>query len=132
MTRKDAFVEGEYYHIFLRGNLKQDIFFDDSDRWRFIMLMFLLQSLTPFSQDTSVLSSEFRLKFSSKGGTKFSNELNDLIASAVAVRKVEVCSFILMPNHFHFLLGCTKDDAISKYMQRTKNANSPFIRILVG
>jgi REP element-mobilizing transposase RayT len=30
---------GAYYHVILRGNARQDIFFDDSDRYRFYLLL---------------------------------------------------------------------------------------------
>jgi len=30
---------GAFYHVILRGNGKQDIFFDDQDRYRFYLLL---------------------------------------------------------------------------------------------
>lgn len=44
MQRKDVFVEGEFYHLYSRGNSKQKIFFDDQDRDRFIKLLYLCNS----------------------------------------------------------------------------------------
>jgi len=42
--RKEALVEGEYYHIYNRGNSKQNIFTDDLDRDRFTKLLYLCNS----------------------------------------------------------------------------------------
>lgn len=40
MARKPRIhASGAYYHVILRGNSKQDIFFDESDRYRFYLLL---------------------------------------------------------------------------------------------
>lgn len=40
MARKQRiFYPGAFYHIILRGNAQQDVFFDDCDRYRFLLLM---------------------------------------------------------------------------------------------
>jgi hypothetical protein len=42
--RETDFVEGEYYHLYNRGNSKQKIFLDDKDRERFLKLLYLCNS----------------------------------------------------------------------------------------
>jgi putative transposase len=40
MARKQRiYYPGAFYHIILRGNAQQDVFFDDCDRYRFLLLM---------------------------------------------------------------------------------------------
>ena len=46
--RKIPLVEGEFYHVFNRGNSKQMIFFDDADRNRFVKLLYLCNSKNSF------------------------------------------------------------------------------------
>ena len=43
-TRETNFTEGEYYHLYSRGNSKQKIFLDDRDRKRFLKLLYLCNS----------------------------------------------------------------------------------------
>ena len=42
--RKIAIVPGEYYHVFNRGNNKQDIFYDQKDWARLLFLILYFQS----------------------------------------------------------------------------------------
>ncbi|MBN2093759.1 MAG: hypothetical protein JW740_00040, partial [Candidatus Zambryskibacteria bacterium] len=44
-NRIKPLVPGEYYHIYNRGNSKQNIFLDDKDKDRFIKLLYLCNSL---------------------------------------------------------------------------------------
>ena len=46
--RKESTAPGEYYHVLNRGNNKEDIFFDDKDRARFLFLITHLQSPVSF------------------------------------------------------------------------------------
>ena len=36
--KKRTHIPGRYYHVMLRGNDGQDIFFNDSDRFKFCLL----------------------------------------------------------------------------------------------
>ncbi len=44
-TRKEDFAIGEFYHVYNRGNSKQEVFLDDNDRDRFVKLLYLCNSL---------------------------------------------------------------------------------------
>lgn len=83
------FGEGVYYHIFNRGNGKENIFLDDDD-FRFFMLR-LRQNLFPDEKSKERLSS-----------------LPDNSFSLV--------SYCLMPNHFHLLLKQNTDIPTSKLL----------------
>lgn len=85
--RKTPFVEGEYYHVYNRGNSKQNIFLDDEDRDRFIKLLYLCNS------ERSI------------------NFRDDIIDKAIEVWDfnreqtiVSIGAWVLMPNHFHLYI----------------------------
>ena len=86
-TRKDIFIEGEYYHIYNRGNSKQDIFIDDQDRNRFVKLLYLCNS---------VRNIEFTRDVVDKKIEAFDFDRGDSIIS--------IGAWALMPNHFHLYI----------------------------
>ena len=104
-TRKINFVEGEYYHIYNRGNSKQIIFNEQKDYKHFISLLYL-----------SNTNNSFKLKDISK---KFYNFKQ-------GKRLVSIGAYCLMPNHFHILLTQKEKDGISKFMQKLSTAYSMY------
>lgn len=85
--RKIPLVDGEYYHIYNRGNNKQIIFLDDEDRDRFVKLLYLCNS------------------------TKGINFKDDIIQPKISAwdfergeQLVAIGAWVLMPNHFHLYL----------------------------
>ncbi len=110
-------IPGGYYHLYNRGNNKQDIFFNNEDRERFLFLILYLQS--PLTVD----------KIGRKIGDFLSGQhpvLPSLVDKIVQNRYVELISFILMPNHFHLTIRETKEKGISTYMQRVLNAYTKY------
>jgi len=83
-TRKQNFVEGEYYHVYNRGNSKQIIFLDDQDRDRFVKLLYLCNSGKNIN---------FRDDIVEKGIDAFDFDRGEQIVS--------IGAWVLMPNHFH-------------------------------
>lgn len=80
-------MEGEFFHIYNRGNSKQKIFLDDYDRDRFVKLLYLCNSKKSFN---------FR---------------NDIVRTGIDVWDFEreetlvaIGAWVLMPNHFHIYL----------------------------
>lgn len=119
--RKFKTAEGEYYHIYLRGNNKQDIFYDVRDMARLLFLITCFQSSVGFDHihrfvDSIVRSSALAIS------KKLMNEI-------VQKRYVELVSFAFMPNHFHLLVGETERGGISQYMQRILTAYSKYLNI---
>lgn len=84
-----TFVPGEFFHIYNRGNNKQNIFIDDSD-YEFFMLR-LKQNLYPDRFD--------ELKIQQLPSGSFS-----------------LISYCLMPNHFHLLVRQNSEISTSKLM----------------
>jgi len=46
--RKVSFAEGEFYHVYNRGNSRQTIFVTVADHERFMALLYLANSTNPF------------------------------------------------------------------------------------
>jgi len=113
--RKTNFVEGEYYHIYNRGNSKQIIFLDDKDRERFLKLLYLCNS---------------------RQRIDFSNDIVKRKIDAWDFQKgqsiVNIGAWVLMPNHFHlYITPKTEallpfDNAITDFMHRVLTAYSKY------
>lgn len=105
MLRKEPLATGYVYHIFNRGVNKGDIFFDERDYKRFIMVAgYYLSNEKPFSHF-------FQLEES----------------NSVSEKKISVLAYCLMPNHFHFLIKQLVDGGITWYMQHLANSYSHHI-----
>ncbi|MBI5138771.1 MAG: transposase [Candidatus Vogelbacteria bacterium] len=128
MIRPITFCAGEYYHIYHRGNLKQPIFFDDSDRWRFITLLMLLQSLEEIPNLHAIVPEFKKLVIQGNlDSPNASQQLRGLLLSVRENTKANLINLTLMPNHFHLTLGAQTDNAISRYMQRALNSHTKYM-----
>ncbi|MBI4434721.1 transposase [Candidatus Uhrbacteria bacterium] len=102
--RTVAFAPGEYYHIYNRGNQKQDVFRSDEDRVRFLLSLLLLQHPDPIIQLSRVAKQFVR------------NSVLDI--PDMRQRLVELVAFTLMPNHFHCIAHEVHENGISRHMHR--------------
>ena len=116
---KEKIVLGEYYHIFNRGNNKQNIFLDNRDWIRFLFLILYFQS------SLSIYNIGRQVSYFAKH-QKF-NISNELFEKITGNRTTELIGFVLMPNHFHLILQETKENGISKYMLRVQDAYTKYI-----
>ena len=57
------------------------------------------------------------------------NVQNDLIKEIIESRYVELVCFTLMPNHFHLILKESKENGISRYMQRILNSYTKYFNV---
>lgn len=103
--RKINFVEGEYYHIYNRGNSKQKIFHDKQDHKHFIDLLYILNN----KNNVCVTDIKRYKTF-------------DLFQVDQQDKLVSIGSYVLMPNHFHILITEKTKDGISKFMQKITTA----------
>lgn len=102
--RKISFAPEEYYHIYNRGNSKQEIFLDEKDYARFLALSFLCNTKQNIN---------FRDTFDTfKNIYDFEREET----------LVDIGSYCLMPNHFHLLIREKSDGNISLYMKKLATA----------
>ncbi len=109
---------GEYYHIFNRGVNKQNVFLERADYLRMLFLILLYQASLPIyniGRQIKNLEKEESLK-----ALKF--DFNNFLKK----RCVDLCSFILMPNHFHLLVYEQKGNGISSYLQRIEIAYTKY------
>jgi putative transposase len=88
-ARKTKFIESEYYHIYNRGNSKQQIFHDAQDYERFKKMLFMCNG---------------KKKFKFKELLKVEKNAYEFDRGESIVK---VVSYVMMPNHFHlFLTPC--------------------------
>ena len=116
--RKIKIIQGEYYHIFNRGNNKQLIFNDERDWIRLLFLILYLQSPLTFYNITR--QTNYFVKH------RVFNISGEVIKKIIENRHVELVSFTFMPNHFHLILRELKEGGISHYMQRILNGYTKY------
>ncbi len=126
MQRKDQFVEGEYYHLYNRGNSKQVIFLDDQDRDRFVKLLYLCNSRK---------SINFREDIVRRKIDAFDYDRGDPIVS--------IGAWVLMSNHFHVFITIPaksnslpeldfKKNEVSIFMQKVLTSYSKYFNKKYG
>lgn len=99
MAQRDIpFVQNEFYHVYNRGNSKQNIFLDGADYRRFQDLLYLANSTEPAI-----------VRYARRGGVYEVQKKDFLVA---------IGAYCLMPNHFHILLTPVVDGGISTFMKK--------------
>ncbi len=116
--RKIKIAPGEYYHIYNRGNNKQNIFLDIRDWSRFLFLILYFQS------PTSIHNISYHISHFIKN--RVFNISESVLQKILKDRTVELISFCLMPNHFHLIVQELKENGISKYMEKTQKAYAKY------
>jgi len=106
MERKFKFSEGEFYHIYNRGNNKNAIFLDNNDQKRFQKLLYICNSKTP-------------VVFKTVQGMPL-----DKIDRGETL--VDIGAYCPMPNHFHILVKEKTNNGISKFMEKLSTAYSMY------
>ncbi len=103
--RKVNFIQGEFYHIYNRGNSKQKIFQDKQDYQYFLKLLFLSNG-------------ERKFKLSFLEGDIYETDRESQIVS--------IGAYCLMPNHFHILIKEINDNGISKFIHKISSGYSHY------
>lgn len=111
-NRKHPLVDGEYYHIYNRGNSKQKIFLDKNDYNHFVKCLFICNTHKNF---------------------KFRDDIIDAKIDAFEFDRgeplVSIGAWVLMPNHFHIYLTTNPKNSHKSDMW-DKNRVSEFMRKL--
>lgn len=120
--RKEQFVNGEIYHIVVKGIDGNLLFKDIDDHYRGVF------SIYEFNNAKRVEIRERRRERvrTKEQLKKISQEFEEI---KVQIRRgptsadsrdklVEVLAFCIMPNHLHLLLWQLKDDGITQFMQK--------------
>lgn len=102
----------KYLHAYNRGVDKRRIFSSDADRLRFLETARVVRLRR--SPRLSVFLDQIR------SGVLLTEELD--IEKQFGPPIVDILAFVLMPNHFHFLLKELAQEGISKFAQRLGNS----------
>lgn len=107
--RTTPLINGNFYHIFNRGNDKRDIFKGHNDYQRFIKTIFYYHF-----QDV-------RVKFSI-----FNKSRINLITPITDSKLVDIICYCLMPNHFHLLIRQRQSNGISAFLGNISNSYTKY------
>jgi len=117
-------VNNEVYHIFNRGSDKRDIFLQPRDYRRFVETFYYYQFEGPKPKFSALNKSStfflrgFKKVLDKKGFHNFNPTLHSKL--------IEIFSYCLMPNHFHFLVKQLKANGISIFMSQTTNSYTKY------
>lgn len=104
------FVNGQTYHVYNRGVEKRRIFENRRTHSRFLQTAQYYQLEGP--------------------KPKFSNFIKRKLFKPDPNKKiVEILSYCLMPNHFHFLIKQLKDGGVSEFISKLTNSYTKFYNI---
>lgn len=107
----------EYYHILNRGVARQPIFFNKSDYQQAISSFYYYRFLSiPMSY----------ARYKEQTIEERQNILNNL---GKTQKLVDIVAFVLMPNHFHFLLKQLTKDGISIFLSRFSNSFTRHVNV---
>jgi len=110
--RDKNLLPNEYYHIYNRGNGKNDIFLDSEDYERFTKILYIYNSENNF---------KFRDLITNQKIDAFDFERGNTL--------LNISAWVLMPNHFHLLVNSHRSDlweenynAITEYMRKVSTS----------
>lgn len=110
MSRRNViFTSGKYYHVFNRGVARMPIFHNRRDYVRFLQA-------TQYYKKNPV-------------GMSFSQFISNEEISLKLTNAVDIISYCLMPNHFHFLLCQKEEGGISTFMRRLMNSHTKYFNV---
>lgn len=105
--RTTPLINNQIYHVFNRGVAKLPIFTDRRDYNRFLETIYYYQFQGPKPQFSQL-----------KRFKDFNFEKNKKI--------VEIISYCLMPNHYHFLINQLQDNGISEFISKVSNSYTKY------
>ncbi len=113
--RNLIFADGQYYHIFNRGIARQPVFFTKRDYERFILTFNYYRYINPPLKLSRFLQTSLVKRI------KLMESLNN------SSQLIDILCFVLMPNHFHYLLKQNIVNGISIFMSKTINSYTKYI-----
>jgi putative transposase len=109
--REEPLVTGEYYHVYNRGVAKLPTFIADQDYQQAMLDLNYYRFIKP-----PIKFSRFK-RLNLQGKTELFAKLEKS-----GYKLVNIVGFVLMPNHFHFLLKQVADDGIARYLSLFTNS----------
>ena len=116
VQRKTILSTGEFYHIFNRALDNQPIFVNKRDCQRFVDVLFFYQ------KNPQIRFSHF-INLPLKERENIFKQLNK------NKKIVGILAFVLMPNHFHFLVQQKEENGISLFLSRVTNSYTRYYNI---
>ena len=113
--RKTILINNEIYHIFNRSIAKSSIFKGVADYGRFLDVSYYYRFKKP----------SLRFSFYNRLETSLKLEFIEKLRKN-SQRLVEIFSFALMPNHFHFLAKQLEDKGIIDFTRNVQNSYAKF------
>jgi putative transposase len=120
--RNENLIENAFYHLFNRGNGKNEIFLDDKDYDHFIKLLYICNSERNFKFRDTVVGARI---------DAFDFERGESLVSILA--------WVLMPNHFHILIISHRSDLwrkgynpITEFMRKVSTAYAMYFNKKYG
>ncbi|MEX1014074.1 MAG: transposase [Candidatus Paceibacterota bacterium] len=114
MPKRRYYKINNIYHIYNRGVDKRNIFLDRRDYKRFINNIFIYNDENIKCRN---LNNSYHFNKTRKNKLK-TRKIIEIEEDNSRDIFVEVLSFCLMPNHFHFILRPKKSDGIQKFLQK--------------
>jgi putative transposase len=108
-NRIKPYLASSCYHLYNRGVAKQKIYCDDQDYA--VFLSYLKNYLEP--KDELMLQ---QIIANPKSGWKEKDKAIKLLRLNNFFDNIELMCYVLMPNHFHFLIKQKEADAIDRFM----------------
>lgn len=109
--RKIPLATNEFYHVYNRGVARQPTFLTKWDYQQTILALSYYRFTTPPIKLSRFKELPYELR------KKYLSELENK-----GEKLVDIISFVLMPNHFHFLLKQTVEGGIAKFLSQVTNS----------
>lgn len=93
-----------FYHVYNRGNSKQKIFKDAEDYKRFMLLLYLCNN-----------DKKFKIK------DLLTRKDKNLYNYPIEKKKLSICAYVLMSNHYHLLLNVkdeSKNEEVGQFIKK--------------
>ena len=117
-VRRTPLVNDGFYHIFNRGVARVPIFLSRAEYKQAMLTLSYYRYAKP-----PVSLARFK-EFSQEERQQLLNSLQK------TEKLVEIVAFVLMPNHFHFLLKQNQDNGISKFVSQFTNSYTRYFNTL--
>ena len=105
-----TYIENGFYHVYNRGVEKRKIFLDEQD-YR-VFLSYLKLYLSPIKETVNNLQNNDDLVYKDKN-----NQISRLYMLNNFFNKIDLISYVLMPNHFHLELRQKNKKDIEIFMR---------------
>ncbi len=116
--RLTPFITDRHYHIYARGNNRQEIVADVTEFVRLLFCILFFQG-----QNSPKNISRYIKQYFKTGVFDPDRELQQVIEGN---RVVEIVSFSILPNHFHLILRQLQDNGVPDYMSRLLKSHAKF------